>query len=98
MSLVRQNYTRTISVLLAIILITAQAAAIAHTFEHDPAKPQSKVCSTCIAGHSVSTACVASAPQFEIPVYKLFVGFDQVSTLISVAAPLARQRAPPTPL
>jgi hypothetical protein len=98
MSLVRQNCTRTISVLFAIILITAQAAAIAHTFEHDPAKPQSKVCSACIAGQGVSAACFASAPQFEIPVYKLVVGFDQVSTLISVDVPLARQRAPPTPL
>jgi hypothetical protein len=98
MSLVRQNCSRTISVLFAIILITAQAAAIAHTFEHDPAKPQNRVCSTCIAGQGVSAACIASAPQFEIPVYKSYVGLDQVSKLISAAAPLARQRAPPTPL
>jgi hypothetical protein len=98
MLLTRQNCTKTISILVAITLLATQAGVIAHAFEHDPAKSQISVCSTCIASHAVSAACVASTPRFEIPVYKLFVGFDQVSKLISVDALLARQRAPPTPL
>ena len=100
MSIVRQNCTRPISVLLAIILLAAQAGALAHAYEHehDPAHPQTQVCSACIAGQAVGSACVNSTPQFEIRAYKSVVGFDQVSALNSVHVPLARQRAPPTPI
>jgi len=98
MFIVRQNCKKPISVLLAIILLIAQTGALAHAYGHDPGKPQSQICSTCIAGHAVGSACVDSTPHFEIQAYKSAAGIDRVSALSSIEVPLARQRAPPTPL
>jgi hypothetical protein len=80
------------------LLLVAQVGALAHAYEHDPGSPQDRICSTCIAGQSVGSACVDSSPQVEFPAYKAPANIEQVSADASVHLPLARQRAPPTSL
>lgn len=87
---------RRVSTVLAVVLLVAQSGALAHAYEHDPGSPQDQVCSTCIAGQAVGSACADSAPHFEVPAYKSTAGPEQVSALIYAHIPLARQRAPPT--
>jgi len=89
---------RQISAVMAIFLLIAQTGALAHAYEHDPGSPQEQICSTCIAGHAVGSACIDSTQYFELPVYKSPTDTGQVSAHISVQIPLARQRAPPIPL
>ena len=98
MSIVRQNCKRPLSVLLAIIFFAAQTGALAHTYEHDPGSPQAQVCSTCTAGHSLSSACVASTARIEFQHCSAGVSIERTLVPDTIQLPLARQRAPPTPL
>lgn len=94
----RVTSNRPISILLAAVLLIAQTGALAHTYEHDPGSPQEQVCSTCIAGQAVGSACVDSTPHFEIKANESAAGPQKLSTVVSIHTPLARQRAPPTSL
>ena len=98
MSTVRQNCRTNLSVLLAIVFLAAQTGVIAHAYEHDPGSPQVRVCSTCIAGYSLSSACVASIPHFEIQHCNVGVSIELTPVPGTFDLPLARQRAPPIPL
>jgi len=98
MTSVRQSCKKPLSVLLAIILIAAQTGALAHAYGHDPGGPQAQFCSICIAGHSFSSACVASAVQFAFERCTGGVSIDATPVPDTFHLPLARQRAPPTPL
>jgi hypothetical protein len=98
MIILRQNCKRPLSVLLAIIFFAAQTGALAHSYEHDPGSPQAQVCSTCIAGHSLSSACVASTAHIEFQHCNAGVIIEQTPVPNTIHLPLARQRAPPTPL
>jgi hypothetical protein len=94
----RLKSNRTVSVILANVLLFAQSGSLAHAYEHDPGSPQQQVCSTCIAGQITSSGCVDSSPHFEIPAYKSTTGAWEIAAPDSIHIPLARQRAPPTPL
>jgi len=98
MSIVRQNCKKPLSVLLAILFLAAQTGALAHAYEHDPGGPQAQLCSICIAGHSLSSACVASTVHIEFQHGNAGVSIERTSVSGSIHLPLARQRAPPTPL
>jgi hypothetical protein len=98
MTIVQEHCRRPLSVLLAIIFIAAQSVALAHEYEHDPGSPQAQVCSTCIAGHSFSSTCVASAMHIEFDHCNGGVSIERTFVPDIVQLPLARQRAPPTPL
>lgn len=98
MTVIRPDARRSLSVLLAFFFLAAQIGALAHSYEHEPGKPLSQVCATCIAGHAVGSACIDSTPNCMVQTYKDVTGIDQVSALNSIEPPLARQRAPPTPL
>ena len=98
MSIVRQNCKRPLSVLLAIIFLAAQTGALAHAYEHGPGSPQAQVCSTCIAGHSLSSACVASTAHIDFQQCNAGVSIERTPVPNTIHLPLARQRAPPTPL
>jgi len=87
-----------ISAVLAIFLLIAQTGALAHAYEHDPGSPQEQICSACIAGHAVGSACIDSTQHIELHAYKSPTDTWQVPPNISVQIPLARQRAPPMPL
>ena len=65
MTIVRQNCKKPLGILLAIIFFAAQTAALAHAYQHDPGSPQAQVCSTCVAGHSLSSACIAPTAHFD---------------------------------
>jgi len=96
MNIVQQYCKKPLSVLLAIILFASQTGALAHG--HDPGSPQAQVCSSCIAGHSLSSACVASTLHIDIQHINTGVSIDRTSAPDTIHVPLARQRAPPTPL
>ncbi len=96
MSIVRQNSKRSLSVLLAIVFLAAQIGALAHAYEHDLGRPQAQVCSTCIAGHSLSSACVGSVAHIEFQQYNAGVSIERTPVPNTIHLPLARQRAPPT--
>ena len=98
MSIVRQNCKKPLSVLLAIIFLAAQTGALAHAYEHDPGSPQAQVCSICIAGQSLSSACVGSTAHIEFQHCNAGVRIERTPLPDTIHLPLARQRAPPTPL
>jgi hypothetical protein len=96
--MVQHNCKIRLSVLLAIIFLAAQTGALAHAYEHVPGNPQAQVCSTCIAGHALSSACVASTVQIEFRPYNVGFSVERAPLPDTIRVPLARQRAPPTPL
>jgi hypothetical protein len=96
--MVQHNCKIRFSVLLAIIFLAAQTGALAHAYEHVPGNPQAQVCSTCIAGHALSAACVASTAYIEIRRYNSGFSVERAPVPDTIHVPLARQRAPPTPL
>jgi len=96
MTIVRQYCKKPLSVLLATIFFAAQTGALAHAYEHDPGNPQAQVCSTCIAGHSLSSACVASTAHIEFQHCNSGVSIKRTPVPGTIHLPLARQRAPPT--
>jgi len=98
MTVLRQNCKRPLGVLLAIIFFAAQTAALAHAYEHDPGSLQAQVCSTCIAGHSLSSACVASTVHIEFQHCNAGIIIERTPVADTIHVPYARQRAPPTPL
>ena len=98
MTIVRQNCKRPLGVLLAIIFLAAQIGVLAHAFKHDPGSPQAQVCSICIAGHSLSSACAVSTAHIEFQHYNASVSIERTPVPDTIHVPLARQRAPPTPL
>ncbi len=98
MTIVRQNCKRPLSVLLAIIFFAAQTGALAHAYEHDLSRPQAQVCSTCVAGHSLSSACVASTAHIEFQHCNAGVSIERTPVPNTIHLLLARQRAPPTTL
>jgi len=85
-------------VLLAIIFFAAQIGALAHAYEHDPGGPQAQVCSICIAGHALDSACVVSTMHIELQHCNAGISTDRSDVPDVIHLPLARQRAPPTPL
>jgi len=89
---------RPASAALAILLLIAQTGALAHAYEHEPGSPQDQVCSTCVAGQALGSACVDSPPHFETPGSSSNASAHQFAAFATVDVPLARQRAPPTPL
>jgi hypothetical protein len=94
----RAEINKRLSTLLAALLLFAQAGALAHAYEHDPGSPQSQICSTCIAAHAVSSACVDTSHGCDLPVYRA-ESYAAIAVLLRGAdLPHARQRAPPTPL
>ena len=96
MSIVPQKCKKPLSVLLAIIFLAAQTGALAHAYEHDPGSPQVQVCSICIAGHSFSSACVASTVHIEFQHCNTGVNIERTPVPDTIHLPHARQRAPPT--
>jgi len=89
---------RPVSILLAVVFLIAQTGLLAHAYEHDAASPQDQICSTCIVGQALGSVCVDSTPHFGAPPHKSATGPEQVSARKCIHVPLARQRAPPTPL
>lgn len=82
--------------LIAVLLIGAQVAAVLHAFEHEPGAPQGKVCGTCVTAGQLAAGSVDShAGDALEPARHLFVptascGFDSAHTVP------VRQRGPPS--
>jgi len=85
------------AVVMAILLVAAQAVVAAHALDHDAGKTQNPVCATCVAAGQLSSAAmdssaapisVSCAPDLRAaPEYRA----------IATHALVARQRGPPAP-
>ena len=58
MSHIRDKNAALLSLLLALLLLTAQFVALAHTSEHEPGTVQNQACTSCIAASQLASACV----------------------------------------
>ena len=94
----RKTRQRPLGVLLAMAFLAAQIGVFAHAYEHDPGSPQAQVCSICVAGHLLGSACVGSTAHIEFQHYSAGVSVERTPVPDKIHLPLARQRAPPTSL
>jgi len=80
---------------LAVLFISAHAAAALHVFEHDLGVPQGKVCTTCVTASHLSGACT-DEPITELlsPTCHSLVATEG-SASVSRHAIAVRQRGPP---
>ena len=96
----RIRYKRALlpGLLLALLLLGAQSASLAHAFEHEPGTPQNNTCTACIAASQLGSACV------DVPATttQLVSGWSrwawQEIEFNSLNAITARQRGPPATL
>lgn len=96
MRIVRHSSIGPLSLALALLLLIAQAGALAHAYAHEPSNLQSKICATCIAAESLSSACIDTISPSEALDCRPASGQKTKPALFSVHIPLARQRSPPT--
>ncbi len=83
------------ALLLALLLIGAQSAALLHAFMHDVDSLQAQTCATCVTVAQLNHGCVAA--EANLPVLQgATPSFTQRNTAFgSFDAPLPRQRGPP---
>ena len=86
------------SLLLALLLLTAQFVGLTHAYEHDPSAAQNQTCTTCIAASQLASACVdiPATTEQEAPGLSQCairdIEFDSFHTIV------VRQRGPPSAL
>jgi len=98
MSRLRDKRALLPGLLLALLLLAAQSASLAHAYEHEPGTPQNNTCTTCIAASQLASACVdvpaTNTPQ--VPGWPQWalqeIEFNSLHTIT------ARQRGPPAAL
>lgn len=87
------------NLLLAAILVLAQWGALVHAFEHDASnKPQSQVCTNCVAASQLGFACVDTPVTAEPLPSCIVLNADSAREIKSLHALVARQRGPPSSL
>jgi hypothetical protein len=86
------------SLMLAVLLLSAQFGSLAHAFEHDPGAPQAKYCSACATASQLSSACVDThTHQLVMPGGVRHVA-EHDRGLLRTTPVLIHQRGPPPPL
>jgi len=86
------------SVLLALLLLTAQFAGLAHAYEHDASAPQNQTCTSCIAASQLASACVDIPATTEVELPGLSPSAIRNNEFESFHTIISRQRGPPAPL
>jgi len=84
------------NVLLALLLISAQTATLAHTYQHEIGTPQNQACTACVTAGQLASACVDNPQIVEAGTFTSPLNFQTVSETCSVNAIVVRQRGPPT--
>jgi hypothetical protein len=86
------------NILLAVLLVTAQTAALAHAYQHEIGTPQNQACSTCLTAGQLASACVDNPQIVDTGLFKSPLHQQIASASCSINAIVARQRGPPTTL
>jgi hypothetical protein len=98
MSHLRDKRTLLPGLLLALLLLGAQSASLAHAYEHEPGTPQNSTCTACIAASQLGAACV-DVPATTTPLVSGWSRWAlQEIEFNSLHAITARQRGPPAAL
>lgn len=81
---------------LCTLFIAAQFSVALHTFEHDSAAPQAKICSVCVAATELGSAVVQfNIPQTLVPARTVYERV-QVADFTTTRTFTVRQRGPPS--
>lgn len=91
----RANSGYTANLILALLLIFSQTAALAHAYEHDVGSPQSQACAACVTAGQLASACVSHPAATELEAFNSILNCNVASTLQSIAHIVVRQRGPP---
>jgi len=83
------------SLLLAVLLATAQFATVVHAFAHDPGAPQAKTCGTCVTVAQLGAATVDTTPDYDLPRRHAAYSLDHHHCIAIASSPAHRQRGPP---
>jgi len=86
------------SLLLAGLLVAAEAMVSAHALEHDPNNAQNPVCTTCVVASLLGSACVDTTALPDRAQFAAATAADTDCSFHSAQAPAIRQRGPPSPL
>jgi len=94
----RGKRKQTSGLLLALLLITAQALALAHVYAHEIGTAQSQACVACATASQLASACVASPAFAGVDKSAAPVPRESYSTWVSAHRLVVRQRGPPLTL
>jgi hypothetical protein len=81
---------------LALVLVTAQAGAIAHSYEHDLGTPQDSTCALCLTANQLLSGTVDSGADAPVLYPGVHFGSQQMLPTEVVCRYSPRQRGPPT--
>ena len=94
----RQQLRLAPGLILALLLVGAQSAALAHAYEHDLGTAQNQACATCVTASQLSAASVDhSAPADSFFGRSSFNG-TFAESFASIHTLTVRQRGPPASL
>jgi len=86
------------ALLLSLLLVGGQSAALAHAFEHEAGTPQSQSCATCVTAGQLGHGCIDSH-MAEMELHSQIAPYVQTDRpFASFDVPTARQRGPPDSL
>lgn len=83
------------NLLLVVLLVSAQTAALAHAYEHDLGSPQNKACTACVTAGQLASACVDHAAATELEAFNSPLNCHVKSAHQTIAHIVVRQRGPP---
>jgi hypothetical protein len=84
--------------LLALLLLTAQTAALAHAYQHELGTPQNQACTACVTAGQLASACVDNNQYVETAPLRSPQNQRITGALCSIDAIVVRQRGPPATL
>lgn len=98
MTLRRDNRGFAANVLFALLLVVAQAFAVAHAYEHEAGAAQNQACTACVTASQLASACVDSHVFAELFSFGSPLNDQTFCQSNSFDAIVVRQRGPPTTL
>jgi hypothetical protein len=98
MSRLRDKSALVPSLLLALLLLGAHAASLAHAYQHEPGTPQNKTCTLCIAASQLASACVDTHACASVEIHQASRSASQDIDFDTLHTITVRQRGPPATL
>jgi hypothetical protein len=95
---IRGNPGFAAGLIIALLLIAAQTAALVHAYAHDPGAPQAQTCKGCVTANQLASACADTQSQAAIQLFRSCLHSAQVFLGESTHTIVIRQRGPPTPI
>lgn len=83
------------SLVLAAVLVGAQAVVAAHALDHDAGLLQGKVCASCVAASQLASACIENSPPTHVSAFGPVFNSTATPDRIMLRSLVVRQRGPP---